>query len=114
MSRTTAISVLRERIASLEAQLVASHQRYDALVQDVLGMKRDGFVPLQDVPPASNEALKIPPEIDRAILSRAPEGSPEWRELMTFARRELAWETGPEEIAKKILAGSADQIDVEV
>jgi len=114
-TRTTVFSVLQRQIQSLEAQLIASAQRYDALVQEMLTLKRDGFLPYQPGPsPPAPTSPALPGPIERAILARAPEGTPEYLDLLRFARREMAWNADPETIAERILAGSAEEIPVDL
>lgn len=91
-------------IALLREELAAERARCDALIREVLALKRDGFVATvqYDTPPAGPS---LPRPVLAAIAERSEPGTVERRELERYAADMVRAGTEPEMIADRIAAG---------
>lgn len=101
---------LLARIASAESEARVWREmaqslltRLEKLVDDLVTLKREGFVP----PPVTGsvEVEGVPEVLQDAIDQRAPAGSDLARSLRSFARMGMRAGRSPEEMAEEILRG---------
>ena len=90
---------------ALKEALAFERARYDALVKDVLALKRDGFgaTVQYETPPATPV---FPPVVLQAIAERSGAGTVERRELERWAADRVRAGEDAEQIAEAILAGA--------
>jgi hypothetical protein len=91
-------------LAFLREQLVAERLRYDALLHELLTLKRDGFSATMtyEAPPPMDP---LPPAVLKAIAQRSEPGTPERRALERRSGDYLRAGLEPEQIAAAVLDG---------
>lgn len=92
-----------------ERERQQERDRYDALVQELLKLKREGFgqSPAPVDFPVEEE---LAPLISGAILDRARFGSRDHRDLANYALEQLRLGKSEDEIAKVILEGASVEL----
>lgn len=95
----------------LVQELALERERYAKLVDQVVDLKRDGYVMPVDVPlvPAT-PVLPIPPEVMRSVVKVSDPNTRERRAMETAVRDLLAAGMPHKEIAERVLQGQ--EIDV--
>jgi len=88
----------------LRDQLTAERLRYDALLKEVMALKREGFSATvqYDAPPAGPP---LPGPVTRAIAERSDPGSIERRELERAASDLIRAGVETDSVAKQVLDG---------
>lgn len=81
--------------------------KYDALVQQMLQMKREGFDPPSEPGPALDAPADNLPGIVREAVEQRAVDTPSRRLLEQFAARELRRNQSPEDVAVAVLAGES-------
>jgi hypothetical protein len=96
-------------LAFLRAQLVSERERYDALLKEVMTLKREGFSATvqYDQPPAGPS---LPGPVTKAIAQRSEPGTVERRELERSVSGMLREGVDPEDVAAAVLDG--EQVDL--
>ena len=102
------LEILKDQNSRLKEQTAWLEKRVEALTDQVLSMKKDGY---QWTPPVERPELTplVDERIMAAIRSRAPEGSKLERELYEYANQQLILEYEIEDVVDQILAGA--QVD---
>ena len=93
-------SALAHQRNDLMVQIAGERDRYDALVQQIVSMKRDGFQIVH--PPVQREPMP-PRAADEAINDRAGANAPLRRHLIDYANQQRRKNVPEEQIADKVL-----------
>jgi hypothetical protein len=100
-----AFEEISAQMASLRAMLDQRDETIRHLTDQLVDMKREGFV-RREPATLSRVESELDPRIMGAIRTMAPEGSGLERQLMDFATASLLSENEIEDVADMILSGS--------
>lgn len=100
---------LLAQLASLREEVKAERARVESLTNEIIRMRREGFVP-QPEPPTPEETTPLPPAVLDAIDQRAFDG-PSRRQLRKVAEQLIRVDRAEKDIVKAILDG--EQFDEE-